>query len=97
MYRYEFSIDGYRVEGIGVTFNHISVPLDFSLKVGGKWMYGTVYYHHYHRTLTFDTKFTDILKHTKEEDRLLLTSSILNDVQEKINKGMVQNHPPLIS
>ncbi|MGY3715994.1 hypothetical protein ACWE42_10760 [Sutcliffiella cohnii] len=94
MYQYQFQIEDYRVGKVGKSFNHISVPVSFDLLIGGKWMNGTVFYHHYHRTITFDPNLSQILKHIDEAEVSLMKETVFKHLEKEI-KGLALSQSPL--
>ncbi|QFT90946.1 hypothetical protein FIU87_20060 [Bacillus sp. THAF10] len=88
-------IESFRIGDMESVFNHISIPINFEILVGGKWMKGKIFYHHYHRSVSYDSNLAQIIQHCTADKREELRLAIVQFVEEKTNRGLALSRPPI--
>ncbi|WP_078378605.1 hypothetical protein [Sutcliffiella halmapala] len=88
MRSFTYNIESFRIGEIKGAFNHISIPIDFGILVGGRWMNGKVFYHHYHRTISYDSNLSQIMNVVKTEQQEKIRQAIIRNVEGKTKRGL---------
>ncbi|MFE7063656.1 hypothetical protein ACFVAD_16025 [Sutcliffiella sp. NPDC057660] len=87
------NIESFRIGEMKSAFNHISIPIDFEILVGGRWMNGKAFYHHYHRSISYDSNLSQLINFAKAEQKEEIRQSIVTYVEEKTNRGLTLARP----
>ncbi|WP_223701033.1 hypothetical protein [Sutcliffiella deserti] len=87
-------IEAFRIGEMESIFNHISIPIGFEIQVGGKWLKGKAFYHHYHRNVSYDSTLSQLLEVAKAEQKEEILQAIILYVAEKTNSGLTLARPP---
>ncbi|CAG9620118.1 hypothetical protein [Sutcliffiella rhizosphaerae] len=87
------NIDSFRIGEMQSAFNHISIPIAFEILVGGRWMKGKVFYHHYHRTISYDSNLSELIQLCTNEKKEELRQAVVQYVEEKTNRGLTIARP----
>jgi hypothetical protein len=89
------SIESFRIGEMKGAFNHISIPIAFEILAGGRWMTGKIFYHHYHRTISYDSNLSQLINFAKEEQKEEIRQAVVQYVEEKNKIGLTIAKPAL--
>ncbi|KMJ59201.1 hypothetical protein AB685_09090 [Bacillus sp. LL01] len=87
------NIESFRIGEMKGAFNHISIPIVFEILVGGRWMTGQVFYHHYHRTISYDSNLSQLINFCTAEKKEEIRQAFVKHVEEKTNRGLTIARP----
>lgn len=88
MRSFSYNLEAFRIREMKGAFNHISIPIAFEILVGGRWMSGEIFYHHYHRTISYDSSLSQLHDVASSKQQEEIRQAIIQYIERKTNRGL---------